>query len=113
MYKQVIVLRKDLRMSVGKACAQSSHASLGAYRKAKKSIIDGWLKNGEKKVVVFVNSKQEIMKLYKKAKENKLPCFLVKDAGLTELKIGTITALGIGPDEEKKIDKITGKLKPV
>jgi len=44
-------------------------------------------------------------------KNAKLPHFLVKDAGLTQLKVGTITCLGIGPSEEKKIDKITGKLK--
>jgi PTH2 family peptidyl-tRNA hydrolase len=109
--KQVIILRKDLEMSVGKKCVQCCHASLGAYRKTKKPVIDKWLKNGEKKVIVSVSSKEEIMRLYKKSKENKLPCFLVKDAGLTELKPGTITALGIGPEEDKKIDKVTGELK--
>jgi len=58
-----------------------------------------------------VNSRKDILALYKKAKEMKIPCFLVKDAGLTELKPGTITALGIGPDIEEKINKVTGSIK--
>ena len=111
MYKQVIVIRKDLEMSEGKKCAQSAHASLGAFRKAKKSIIDKWGKHGEKKIVLEVRTRKELLKLYEKAKKEKLPISLVKDAGFTELRSGTVTALGIGPDDGKKIDKITGNLK--
>lgn len=51
------------------------------------------------------------MEIEKKLKEEKIPHFLVKDAGLTQVKPGTVTALGVGPIEENKIDKITGKLK--
>ena len=98
-------------MSTGKKCVQCSHASLGAYKKSKKSVIEKWEKEGQKKVVLEVNSRKEILELYKKVKELKIPCFLVKDAGLTELKPGTITALGIGPEKEELIDKVTGSLK--
>jgi len=111
MYKQIILLRKDLEMSTGKKCVQSCHASLGAYKKASKSVIKKWNSEGQKKVVLEVNSKGEMLELYKKVKKEKMPCFLVEDAGLTELKPGTITALGIGPENEKKVDKITGDLK--
>lgn len=111
MYKQVIVIRKDLKMSEGKKCAQSAHASLGAFRKAKKSVVSQWEKHGEKKIVLEIGSRNDLLKLFEKAKKEKLPVSLVKDAGLTELESGTVTALGIGPDESKKIDKITGKLK--
>jgi PTH2 family peptidyl-tRNA hydrolase len=111
MYKQVILIRKDLDMSTGKIAAQSCHASLGSYKKADKLIIKKWDLNGQKKVVLEVNSEDEILKIFDKVKKEKIPCFLVKDAGLTELEPGTITALGIGPDDEKKIDKITGSLK--
>jgi PTH2 family peptidyl-tRNA hydrolase len=36
---------------------------------------------------------------------------IFKDACLTQLPKGTITCIGIGPDKEEKIDKITKKLK--
>ena len=111
MYKQVIILRSDVEMSTGKKCVQCCHASLGAYKKADKSIIKKWKSEGQKKVVLEVNSKEEILKLHNRIKKEKIPCFLVEDAGLTELDPGTITALGIGPEKEEVLDKITGKLK--
>ena len=111
MFKQIIILRNDLGMSEGKKCVQSAHASLGAYKKSDKKIIKKWEKEGQKKVVLEVDSKKKILNLYKKLKKEKIPCFLVEDAGLTELKPGTITALGIGPEREERLDRITGKLK--
>lgn len=111
MYKQVIVVRKDLKMSKGKLAAQSAHASVNACLKAKKNIIDEWLSTGGKKVVLKVKTERELIKIYEKAKTSKLPCALIKDAGLTHLSPGTTTAVGIGPDDERKINKITGKLK--
>ena len=45
------------------------------------------------------------------ADKEKLVNALIKDAGKTQVESGTITCLAIGPDEEKKIDKITGNLK--
>ena len=98
-------------MTTGKKCVQCAHASIGAYNKASKSIIKKWNSEGQKKVVLKVNSKKELLELLKRARKEKIPCFLVEDAGLTELKPGTITALGIGPDDEKKLDTITGSLK--
>jgi PTH2 family peptidyl-tRNA hydrolase len=73
--------------------------------------LEKWKREGAKKVVLKVKNLEELKNTYKKAKIAKIPCYLVKDAGLTQLKAGTITCLGIGPAEEKKIDKITGKLK--
>lgn len=111
MYKQAIVVRTDLKMSVGKLAVQCTHASLGAYKKAKKPAMEKWGSEGQKKVVLEVNSKEGILKLFDRSRKEKIPCFLVEDAGLTELKSGTITALGLGPEKEEKLDKITGDLK--
>ncbi|HKZ45421.1 MAG TPA: peptidyl-tRNA hydrolase Pth2 [archaeon] len=112
-YKQVIVFRKDLLRDIGKGkmAAHVAHASVGSFCLADDEAKEKWEKNGSEKVVLKVNGMKEIRELHKRAKETKLPCFLVRDAGLTQLKSGTVTCLAIGPAEEKKIDKITGKLK--
>jgi len=111
MYKQVILLRTDIGISTGKKCVQCCHACLGAYKKADKSVIKKWEYEGQKKVILEVNSEEEILKFHNQVKKAKIPCFLVEDAGLTEIEPGTITALGIGPEKEEVIDKITGRLK--
>lgn len=113
MYKQVIVFRKDIFRKIGKgkfAC-HACHASVGSLKHVDKEIIERWEKEGGEKVVLKVKDLKKLRKLYKKAKDAKLPCILIRDAGLTQLKKGTVTCLGIGPEKEKKIDKITGKLK--
>lgn len=110
MFKQVIIIRRDLGMSVGKIAAQACHASIGSYKKVKESKIHRWNLNGQRKVVLAVDTEKEIVKLHKRTIEEGVPCFLVEDAGLTELEPGTITALGLGPAEEEKLDAITGHL---
>jgi len=111
MIKQVILVRKDLGMSVGKKCVQSCHASIGSYQKSSRSIIKQWESEGQKKVVLEVSSRREILEYHTKAKKLRIHCFLVRDAGLTQLKPGTITALGMGPDREDQINKVTGDVK--
>lgn len=113
-YKQVIGVRTDLKMSKGKACAQVAHASLGAAEKAMDYEADWykeWKREGQKKVVVKVVGQRELYELYEQAKGLKLPCFIVNDAGLTELPPGTTTTLAVGPGPEAKVDKVTGELK--
>lgn len=109
--KQVIVVRKDLKMTQGKLSAQCSHASVEAVLNSSKKNIEEWKKQGSKKVIVKVGSKKELLDLQKKAKSLKLVCVLIKDAARTFFKKPTITCLGIGPDKEEKIDKVTGHLK--
>ncbi len=111
MYKQVIILRKDLKLGVGKLVAQALHASIGSIKKVDKKTVEEWENEGSKKIVLKVKDLKEIREIYKKIKASKLPSFLVRDAGLTQLKKGTVTALGIGPVKEKDVDRITGKLK--
>jgi len=110
MYKQVIISRNDLKIGKGKLIAQSLHAGFGALRLAKNEIIKKWENEGAKKVVLKADL-DELKEVEEKLKKEKISYFLVKDAGLTQVKPGTITALGIGPIEEDKIDRITGKLK--
>lgn len=110
MYKQAIVVRADLKMGKGKIASQSGHASIASFLKSDKRDREKWIKSGMKKVVLKVSSEKELKDLYKLAKKEKLPCELIIDKGLTQIP-PSITALGIGPSEDKKIDKITRKLK--
>ena len=109
--KQVIVMRADLKMSRGKIAAQACHASLGAYKRADKNSIRKWELEGGKKVVVKINTLKELFEIHELVKSAGLPNYLVTDAGHTEIPKSTITCLGIGPDEDEKIDKITQDLK--
>jgi len=106
-YKQVIVLRDDLNMSKGKMISQACHASLNAYKKASSQKISEWKSQGSKKIALTHDDLQELLE---NAQRLELPTYLVSDAGMTELEPGTRTALAIGPDEESKIDQITGEL---
>ena len=101
-------------MGVGKKCAQSCHAAVSAsdiVRKKNKVIWKHWINSGQKKVVLKVNSVVNIKEVLVQLEKKKLDYFLVKDAGLTQLTPGTITALGIGPTLSSEIDEITGDLK--
>jgi PTH2 family peptidyl-tRNA hydrolase len=106
-YKQVIVINDDVDMSVGKKIAQACHASLNAYKKASGEQQSEWESQGSKKITL---KSSDLKSLCRQAENADLPAYLVKDAGHTEVKPGTITALGIGPADEKKIDNITSQL---
>jgi len=101
-------------MSTGKKCAQACHASVESadlVRVQNKKVWKDWKNSGQKKVVLKVQDMDQLQNIYIKLTKNKIPCFLIKDAGLTQLSPGTTTALGIGPTFAKEIDKITGELK--
>jgi len=109
-YKQVIVVREDLNLSKGKLAVQVAHASILGYEIAEKRAVEEWRKEGQKKIVLKVGSIQELMEIKERASKSGLATAVVRDAGLTEIPPGTITAIVIGPDEEGKVDKITGNL---
>lgn len=111
--KQVIVARKDIKMSAGKLAAQTAHASLSAFMKVsahRKARAQQWVEEGQKKVVLAVNSLEELKGLEAACRKAGIECALIQDAGHTEVAAGTHTALGIGPAPDKEIDKITGSL---
>ncbi|MEQ9715853.1 MAG: peptidyl-tRNA hydrolase Pth2 [Candidatus Asgardarchaeum sp.] len=112
-FKQVILVRTDIKMSIGKLAAQVAHAAVSSTlncQKAHKDWLDSWLEQGQKKVVLKVKTLDELIEIWKKVKTAGLPCKLIKDAGLTELPPGTITTLGIGPAPEQIINKYTSHL---
>jgi len=124
--KQVIVIRRDLRMRRGKEIAQGAHASMawlaervlarltpaGTADQVQLSEAErAWLTSSFRKVTVKVGSEPELLAVYEKALEAGLAAHLITDRGLTEFGgVPTRTCLGIGPDYDDLIDPVTGDL---
>jgi peptidyl-tRNA hydrolase, PTH2 family len=124
--KQVLVMKKfpkDRNMRTGKYCAQASHAAVGAIFSLgtvengnlviplSNPFVFEWVTGNFRKVTVYVETDQDLVAIYKAAKDANIATALIKDAGLTEFNgVPTLTAVGIGPDDEDKINKITGHL---
>lgn len=130
--KQVIVIRKDLKMRRGKEITQGAHASMAwltnrmnlsepdpsysaearAFPGISLSLAEWcWVAGNFRKITCQVSSEEELLALHDKAKAAELVTELITDAGLTEFDGPTVTALAIGPDYDDKIDKVTGDLK--
>jgi peptidyl-tRNA hydrolase, PTH2 family len=133
--KQVIVMRKkypdgkggNRGLRLGKIAAQASHASMAwlSHRIRHLMAEDAetqidihfspsekeWLTGTFTKVVVGVETEEQLLDIYEKAKAAGLEAHLITDSGFTEFGgVPTHTAVGIGPDEAEKIDRITGHL---
>lgn len=130
--KQVICVRKDLKMRKGKIAAQCAHASLKVFldqgsfetqdkfTSNEKKIIsiplsddmNTWLEGNYTKICVSVDSEQELLQIYQKAKDANILCSLITDLGLTEFKgVPTKTVVAIGPAKSEVLDPITKELK--
>ena len=108
MYKQAIVIRADLKLSKGKLCSQACHAAISAAARSRH--FTRWERDGQKKIVLKGKDAEHLIALHRLCDTYKIPHALISDAGRTEVAAGTITALGIGPDREERIDKVTGSL---
>lgn len=125
MVKQIIIVRKDINMRKGKIAAQVSHASLKVFldrsdwendHTLRINNIDEnmreWLKTSFTKIVVGVDSEEELYELADKAKRKNLPFSIIVDNGFTEFHGNkTTTCIAIGPADSEDIDEITGHLK--
>lgn len=108
--KQVIVVRSDIELGAGKLAAQVAHAAVSAADAADPDIRDGWLADGQMKVVLRAPTEAALVDLEREAVRRDLPTAMITDAGRTELEPGTTTALGIGPARVAEIDAVTGDL---
>lgn len=129
--KQVIVMRRDLKMRRGKEIAQGAHSTLAFLTRKLEPAYEGkggggnlylhevmltsdemeWMKNSFTKVTCQVKSEEELLSVVEKAKAAGLTVHLVKDAGKTEFSgIPTYTCCAIGPHSSEKFEGITSDL---
>lgn len=108
--KQAIVARTDIGMGRGKLAAQVAHASLTAYEDTSSNARNAWKDGGQKKIVLKVDSKNELLDLADQARRNGVPHAVIRDAGHTQLDPGTVTTLAVGPAREAQVDAVTSDL---
>lgn len=133
--KQMIVVRRDLKMRKGKIAAQAGHACVNAVLMALSqenllsrvhfdengmtltgvsdtdSPLCQWFLHGEAKICVYVDSEEALLDIDRQAKEADILCALIQDAGRTEFHgEPTYTCLAFEPQLPEKVDPITGEL---
>lgn len=101
---------EDLQMGVRTPKEKYGDMNYRDYLNITPAILE-WMNESFAKICVRVDSEQELMEIFGKAKQAGLEVHLVTDSGKTEFKGPTKTCLAIGPDYEDKIDPITGHLK--
>lgn len=113
-YKMVLCVNMELSMGKGKVAAQCCHATLGAFKIAKKhcpSAIKYWEMLGQAKIAVKVPTEKEMMDLMNQASTAGLVTYMVQDAGRTQIPAGSRTVLAIGPAPVSAFEPITSHLK--
>ncbi len=113
-YKMVIAVRHDLKMSKGKTAAQVAHAAVNCAlisRRRDPRGFERWHSEGQKKVVLRLESKQELFEVKSWADAAGIVNSVIIDAGHTEVPPGSHTCIGIGPAPEDALEKITGSLR--
>jgi peptidyl-tRNA hydrolase, PTH2 family len=99
---QYIIVNTSLGMDKGKIAAQASHASVSVLDKVDSKVLQEWKQSGMKKIVLKVNSTEELVELFQSVKDGKLPCALITDAGRTQIASGSKTAFACGPVNEEE-----------
>ncbi len=110
-YKQLILVRDDLKLPKGKLAAQVAHAALEAAWKAPQDAVRAWRAQGMGKIVLKVADEKEMLRQLQIAKDAGFPSALITDAGHTVVEPGTRTCVGIGPARAEQLDRDFGALK--
>lgn len=127
--KQMLVIRKDLKMSAGKSGAQCGHgATKGFFDRGTFVETPGletpyelripctrqmyeWVNGIFTKVCVAAASEEELLEIKAKAEAAGIMTALIEDCGLTCFNgEKTLTVLALGPDSPERLDPITGNL---
>ena len=110
--KQILIWRNDLKVRKGKFAAQLAHASLKAtLDNLEHPNVKQWLDELFTKIVVRVESEEELFEVLNNAKAAGLITALITDSGLTEFNgVPTNTCIAVGPATQEELESITGHL---
>jgi peptidyl-tRNA hydrolase, PTH2 family len=109
--KMVLVVRTDLGMGRGKIAAQVAHAAVtAALQEQGTAAFVAWSRAGQPKVVLKIAGETELTQLCAQAHAAGLPVQVIRDAGRTQIVVGTMTCCAIGPAYSDDVDRVTASL---
>jgi PTH2 family peptidyl-tRNA hydrolase len=123
--KQVVVVRKDLKLRKSKVAALTSQVSTRFLTENNESDrLDElyvrlsneeaiWLQNLSAPIVLGINSQNALNNLIFQAKLLGINVHSITGSFTTSKEDDSILCVAFGPDEEELINKITGNLKPI
>lgn len=100
-FKMVVVAIDYSKVGKGQMVVRCSHAALGAYQRGvylDPRLVRQWEKDGSTKIIVKVNSEEEMMAVFRAACDKSLNICLMKNV------------MAIGPAPVHEIDQVTGRL---
>ena len=96
-YKQFVIIPKKPKMSVGKIASQTAHATFMALEKQNNTfLINDWKNSGMCVIVLKCKTSIQLLGIAKYLEQWSIPHHLYIDEGLTEVDMGTPTALATG-----------------
>lgn len=111
--KMVLCLRSDLEMDFNRAASQLGHACIGMYKSLasqKVGLVENWEDCGQPKVVVRVNSRDELLHVRFAARDAGVSTFVTKEGASKSDESGEVVVLAmLGPTS--LVDKVTKGLK--
>lgn len=115
--RQVIVVRTDLEMPLGKLISQCCHASQLAKEQQENNpiyfdFLNEWKLTGRTKITVGIKSEEKLNNLVEKALNLGINVYVVTDEGRTVFNgVPTVTCACFGVAPKELLDKITGRLR--
>ena len=95
-YKQYVIIPKKPKMSVGKIASQVAHATLIALEQENKHRKALWKYEGMAVIVLQCKDSNQLSGIAKYFEQWSVPHHLYIDEGMTEVDMGTPTALATG-----------------
>ena len=93
---QYVIVPKRPKMSKGKIASQVAHATFRALEHEDYHITQEWKKTGMCVIVLKCKNQTELLAIDKYLDNEKVIHALIVDEGLTEIPMGTATALATG-----------------
>ena len=102
MLKQFIIIPKKPKMSIGKVASQTAHASFMSLEKENKELIEQWKISGQCVIVLQCKDTNQLFGIATYLEQWDVVNHLYIDEGMTEVDMGTPTALATGIIPEDK-----------